>query len=343
MVRRIAGTTSVAWSLRKRRGRQWKSANSFSVIPLLTKSTKRYEEEEEELLERTREKPSWRSFSYSELVDATDNFNPENLLGIAGHAEVYKGHLPDGRIVAVKKIVSIDKEEDDQARDFLTELGIISHINHPNAAHLIGFGIDRGLHLVLEFSPYGYLTAMLFGSVCLDWKTRFKVAVGIAEGLKYLHHDCRRRIIHRDITASNILLTEDYKAQISDFGLAKWLPEQWHNHVVHHIEGTFGYLAPEYFMHGIVDEKTDVFAFGVLLLEIVTDNFDPNEMQRAMVAASMCISRLANMRQTMTKVVQLLKNEDEDGPVELHRIPCGRKAVIVDGSLERLQLQQLYK
>ncbi|XP_039042469.1 receptor-like cytosolic serine/threonine-protein kinase RBK1 [Hibiscus syriacus] len=345
-----------------------KSANSFSVIPLLTKSTKRYEEEEEEeeeLLERTREKPSWRSFSYSELVDATDNFNPENLLGIGGHAEVYKGHLPDGRIVAVKKIVSIDKEEDDQAHGFLTELGIIAHINHPNAAHLIGFGIDGGLHLVLEFSPYGNLTAMLFGSVCLDWKTRFKVAVGIAEGLKYLHHDCRKRIIHRDITASNILLTEDYEAQISDFGLAKWLPEQWHNHVVHHIEGTFGYLAPEYFMHGIVDEKTDVFAFGVLLLEIVTgrravdssqkslaiwakpylesnqakelidprveDNFDPAEMQRAMVAASICISHLANMRPTMTKVVQLLKNEDEDGPVELHQISCGRKAVIVDG------------
>ncbi|GMI67226.1 ROP binding protein kinases 1 [Hibiscus trionum] len=343
-----------------------KSANSFSVLPLLAKSLKRgsEEEEEEDLLDPTHEpKPSWRHFSYSELVDATDNFNLENLLGKGGHAEVYKGHLSDGQIVAVKKIVSIDKEEDDQAGDFLTELGIIAHINHPNAAHLIGFCVEGGLHLVLEFSPYGNLTTMLFGSVCLDWKTRFKVAVGIAEGLKYLHHDCRKRIIHRDITASNILLTEDYEAQISDFGLAKWLPEQWHNHVVHPIEGTFGYLAPEYFMHGIVDEKTDVFAFGVLLLEIVTgrravdssqqslaiwakpylesnqvkelidprlgDDFNLTEMQRAMVAASMCISHLATMRPTMTEVVQLLK--EEDAPVDFQQVSSGRKAVIVDG------------
>ncbi|KAK8693149.1 hypothetical protein V6N13_070743 [Hibiscus sabdariffa] len=391
---------------------QWRSifetikrkSSKLYVLPLLAKSAK-HREEEENLLDRTNEpKPSWRHFSYSELVDATDNFNLENLLGKGGHAEVYKGQLPDGQIVAVKKIVSIDKEEEDQVGDFLTELGILAHIKHPNAAQLIGFCVDEGLHLILKFSPYGNLTSMLFGtipipnflycfnwsslvsvnilsaptlvgfgfkwkllftagSVCLDWKTRFKVAIGIAEGLKYLHHECRKRIIHRDITASNILLTEDYEAQISDFGLAKWLPEKWNNHVVHPIEGTFGYLAPEYFMHGIVDEKTDVFAYGVLLLEIVTgrravdssqqslaiwakpylesnqvmelidpqlkDDFNQTEMQRAMLAASMCISHLATMRPTMAEVVKLLK--EEDGHVDFHQVSSGRKAVIVDG------------
>ncbi|XWS41662.1 hypothetical protein CRYUN_Cryun17cG0101700 [Craigia yunnanensis] len=355
-----------------------KSARRFSVIPLLTsyeisrknlrrKLAKLHGSEEEEEVDIDCipvAEPSWKNFSYSELAAATDNFGPENLLGKGGHAEVYKGHLSDGQIVAVKKLVKNEKEEEDRASDFLSELGIIAHINHPNAAHLIGFSIDGGLHLVLQFSPHGSLTSLLFGSPeCLDWKRRFKVAIGIADGLKYLHHDCQRRIIHRDIKASNILLTQDYEAQISDFGLAKWLPENWPHHVVHPIEGTFGYLAPEYFMHGIVDEKTDVFAFGVLLLEILTgrhavdssrqslviwakpllesnkvkelvdprleDNYDPTEMKRAMLTASMCISHLATMRPSMTRVVQLLKNED--GPVECQQKSCGGKTVIVDG------------
>ncbi|XP_022740999.1 receptor-like cytosolic serine/threonine-protein kinase RBK1 [Durio zibethinus] len=354
-----------------------KSARSFSIIPLLSsyeisrKNLRRKlaklhgsEEEDVDIDCITVSKPSWKNFSYSELAAATENFSPENLLGKGGHAEVYKGRLSDGQIVAVKKLMRNKKEEEDRASDFLSELGIIAHINHPNAAHLIGFSIDGGLHLVLQFSPHGSLTSVLFGSPeCLDWKTRFKVAIGIAEGLKYLHHDCHRRIIHRDIKASNILLTQDYEAQISDFGLAKWLPENWPHHVVHPIEGTFGYLAPEYFMHGIVDEKTDVFSFGVLLLEILTgrravdssrqslviwakpllesnsvkelvdprleDNYDPTAMKRAMLTASMCINHLASMRPSMIRVTELLKNED--GLAEFQQKTFGGKAVIVDG------------
>ncbi|KAJ6739918.1 hypothetical protein OIU79_000131 [Salix purpurea] len=195
----------------------------------------------------------------------------KNLIGEGGHAKVYKGCLSDGQVVAVKKLMKTEKQEEDRVGDFLSELGIIAHINHPNAARLLGFSIDCGLHLVLEFLPHGSLASVLHGgSDCLEWKKRFKVALGIAEGLRYLHHDCPRRIIHRDIKASNILLNSNFEAQISDFGLAKWLPENWIHHIVFPIEGTFGYLAPEYFMHGIVDEKTDVFAYGVLLLEIIT-------------------------------------------------------------------------
>ncbi|XP_039040006.1 receptor-like cytosolic serine/threonine-protein kinase RBK1 [Hibiscus syriacus] len=338
-------------------GLQWKNLignikkRSFSLIPLLpsydlsrknsrrSKLTKLHTSEEQDvgIDLMAVPKPSWKHFTYSELAAATDHFCPENLLGKGGHAEVYKGKLPDGQVVAVKKLMKNEKQEEDRVNDFLSELGIIAHTDHPNAARLIGFSIDGDFHLVLQFSPHGSLSSVLFGSPeRLDWKTRFKVSIGIADGLKYFHHDCQRRIIHRDIKASNILLTQDYEAQISDFGLAKWLPENWPHHVVHPIEGTFGYLAPEYFMHGIVNEKIDVFAFGVLLLEIITgrravdsarqslviwakpllernevrelvdprlgDDFDQSEMKRAMLTASMCITHNVSMRPSMIRV-----------------------------------------
>ncbi|XP_009364239.2 receptor-like cytosolic serine/threonine-protein kinase RBK1 isoform X1 [Pyrus x bretschneideri] len=338
-----------------------KSARRFSTIPILGASYElsrrnlrrrlariwNAEDEEEEGAEgMSITKPSWRNFDYAELAAATANFKPENLIGKGGQAEVYKGFLSNGTIVAVKRLMKKEKEKENEDRvgDFLAEVGIIAHIRHPNAARLLGFGIDSGLHLVLQFSPHGSLASLLFGTAeCMDWKIRFKVAIGIAEGLRYLHHECHRRIIHRDIKASNILLTEDYEAQISDFGLAKWLPEKWTHHVVFPIEGTFGYLSPEYFMHGIVDEKTDVFAYGVLLLELITgrravdstqqslvtwakplldasnmkeladplleDAYDPIEMKRAMVTASMCISHQSTRRPYMNRAVQMLKGE----------------------------------
>ncbi|XP_030455851.2 receptor-like cytosolic serine/threonine-protein kinase RBK1 isoform X1 [Syzygium oleosum] len=297
---------------------------------------------------RTR-KPSWRNFDYSELAAATDDFSPENLIGKGGHAEVYRGRLSDGQTVAVKRLGKKEKEEVDRIGDFLSELGIVAHVDHPNAARLLGFGIEGGLYFVLRFSPNGSLASLLHGSTgIVDWTTRFKVAVGVAEGLQYLHHHCPRRIIHRDIKASNILLNEDYEPQISDFGLAKWLPEKWVHHVIFPIEGTIGYLAPEYFMHGIVDEKTDVFAFGVLLLELMTgrravdscrrslvmwakplldannvkdlvdpqlgEAYDEVEMKRASLTASMCIHHLSTMRPNMKQVVKILRGED--GTVE---------------------------
>ncbi|OIT37715.1 PREDICTED: receptor-like cytosolic serine/threonine-protein kinase RBK1 [Nicotiana attenuata] len=306
-------------------------------------------------------KPSWRNFSYRDLAEATDNFNQDNLIGQGGHAEVYKGCLPDGQIVAVKKITKQEKNDEDKVDDFLSELGIIAHINHPNAAKLIGYSADGGLYLVLQFLPHGSISTLLHGSEeRLEWEIRYKVAVGVAEGLHYLHCDCQKRIIHRDITASNILLTEDYEPQISDFGLAKWLPEKWVHHVVSPIEGTFGYMAPEYFMHGIVNEKTDVFAFGVLLLELITgrravdsyrkslvmwakpllennsikeiadprlgDAYDVVEMKRAMFTALTCLHNLPDMRPYMKKVVQLLKGEN--APVEMKQKSMGGRALM---------------
>lgn len=290
-------------------------------------------------------RPSWRSFDYSELCAATDKFSSENLIGKGGHAEVYKGHLADGQFVAVKRLTKGGNKED-RISDFLSELGIIAHVNHPNAAQLLGFSVEGGLHLVLQFSPHGSLASVLHGTKgALKWKARFNIALGIAEGLLYLHEGCHRRIIHRDIKASNILLTEDYQPQISDFGLAKWLPDKWTHHVVFPIEGTFGYMSPEYFMHGIINEKTDVFAYGVLLLELVTGRkavdssrqslviwakplldsnnmkelvdpsldvgYDPEEMAHILAVASMCIHHSSSSRPSMKSVVRFLKGDRE--------------------------------
>ncbi|GLJ15784.1 hypothetical protein SUGI_0260020 [Cryptomeria japonica] len=303
-------------------------------------------------------KPSWKCFSLEELECATNNFSPDNIIGRGGYAEVFKGYLSDGQIVAVKRLNRGNTEEQ-KVGDFLSELGIIVHINHPNAACLIGFGIEGGLHIVLKFSPHGSLASMLHGPnpQHLNWDIRYRVAVGTAKGLLYLHEGCQRRIIHRDIKASNVLLTEDFEPQISDFGLAKWLPKQWTHITVTPIVGTFGYLAPEYFMHGVVDEKTDVFAFGVLLLELITgrrpidssqknlvmwakplidsgnfqelvdpslgDSYDNHQLNDMVMTASLCIQQSALLRPCMAHVLKLLTGEGDN----LENTDCGRTPI----------------
>ncbi|KAI3948174.1 hypothetical protein MKX01_014773 [Papaver californicum] len=288
-------------------------------------------------------KSSWRNFTISELQVATKNFSSDMLIGKGGYAEVYKGCLQDGQLVAIKKLTRGTQEE--RTGDFLSEVGIIVHVNHPNTAKLIGYGVEGGLHLVLELSPHGSLASLLHGSNnVLDWGIRYKVALGTAEGLLYLHETCQRRIIHRDIKTANILLTENFEPQITDFGLSKWLPDQWTHHTVSKFEGTFGYLAPEYIMHGIVDEKTDVFAFGVLLLELITgkraldkteeslvmwakplldknefrelidpslgDSYDRQQMNHVASTAALCIQHSSILRPRMSQVVPLLKGSE---------------------------------
>ncbi|XVE77718.1 hypothetical protein DITRI_Ditri13aG0085600 [Diplodiscus trichospermus] len=298
-------------------------------------------------------------FTLSELQIATKNFRSENLIGKGGYAEVYKGSLPNGQLVAIKRLTK--GTTDEIIGDFLSELGIMAHVNHPNTAKLIGYGIEGGMHLVLELSPNGSLASLLYGSKDkLKWGIRFKIALGTAEGLRYLHEGCKRRIIHRDIKAANILLTKDFEPQICDFGLAKWLPEHWTHHTVSKFEGTFGYLAPEYLMHGIVDEKTDVFAFGVLLLELVTgrraldysqqslvlwakpllkkdirelidpalgEDYSLRQMNLVLLAASLCIHQSSIWRPQMNQVVQLLNgNPSSLKSMRKCRISIFRKA-----------------
>ncbi|KAL5699317.1 hypothetical protein ACHQM5_030238 [Ranunculus cassubicifolius] len=291
------------------------------------------------------EQPSWRYFSYEEISNATNNFHPNNIVGRGGYAEVYKGDLLDGRTIAVKRLAK-DNTDENKQKEFLMELGVLAHVCHPNTAYLVGCCFENGLHLIFEFSPNGNLSSALHGKtgILLEWQDRYKIIVGIARGLHYLHKGCKRRIIHRDIKAANVLLGPDFEPQITDFGLAKWLPKQWTHHSIIPIEGTFGYLAPEYFMHGIVDEKTDVFAFGVLLLEIITGRrpidtskkslmfwakplieseniekladrklegkYDADQMRRMVLTASYCIRQSSEWRPSMDEVLHLLT----DGP-----------------------------
>ncbi|PSR94789.1 Receptor-like serine/threonine-protein kinase [Actinidia chinensis var. chinensis] len=286
-------------------------------------------------------RPRRKNFSLSELQRATTFFSHENLIGKGGYAEVYKGQLRDGQLVAIKRLTRGRSEE--RIGDFLSELGIMAHVNHPNTAKLIGYGVEGGMYLVLELSPHGSLASLLHHGFKerLDWGIRYKVALGAAEGLLYLHEGCQRRIIHRDVKAANILLTEDFEPQICDFGLAKWLPEQWTHHTVSKFEGTLGYLAPEYLMHGLVDEKTDVYAFGVLLLELITgrraldyskqslvfwakpllkknnirelvdpslgNDFNTIQMNLVVLAAFLCTQQSPVQRPQMRQIVQLLK------------------------------------
>ncbi|XP_021750505.1 receptor-like cytosolic serine/threonine-protein kinase RBK2 isoform X2 [Chenopodium quinoa] len=309
-------------------------------------------------------KPSWKNFSLKELKEATNMFSKENKIGEGGYAEVYKGVLPSGHLIAVKRLSKGDPEE--LAADFLSELGIIVHVNHPNIAKVNGYGVEGGMHLILDLSPNGSLESVLRGSrEKLLWDIRYKIALGSAEGLQYLHEGCQRRIIHRDIKAANILLTEDFEAQISDFGLAKWLPDQWTHHTVSKFEGTFGYLPPEFFMHGIVDEKTDVYAYGVLLLELITgrlaldntqkslvmwakpfldksnlkelidpylgDGYDKDQINLLATTANMCIHQFSIERPQMSEVVQILKggsNSSELG--KLTQKPSLRRSYSVE-------------
>ncbi|GJN25737.1 hypothetical protein PR202_gb13603 [Eleusine coracana subsp. coracana] len=215
-------------------------------------------------------RPTLRTFTLSELKKATRNFSRDNVVGRGGFARVYRGSLPGGELVAVKRLTG----GRDRAEGFLAELGHVVNVSHPNIARLVGVGVDGGEHLVFPFSRLGCLSGKLHGNggaaAAMTWQERYRVAVGTARGLEYLHERCARRIVHRDIKPANILLMDNYEPLICDFGLARWLPAQLTHLQVTVFEGTFGYVPPEYTTHGVFSEKTDVFALGVVLLELLT-------------------------------------------------------------------------
>ncbi|KAF7834650.1 putative LRR receptor-like serine/threonine-protein kinase [Senna tora] len=216
------------------------------------------------------------TFSYSELRNATDDFNPGNKLGEGGFGPVYKGTLNDGRVIAVKQLSVGSHQGKSQ---FITEIETISAVQHRNLVKLYGCCIEGNKRLlVYEYLENKSLDQALFGkSLTLKWYTRYDICMGVARGLAYLHEESQPRIVHRDIKASNILLDHELVPKISDFGLAK-LYEDNKTHISTRVAGTIGYLAPEYAMRGHLTEKADVFSFGVVALEIVSGrpNSDPS-------------------------------------------------------------------
>ncbi|PUZ39829.1 hypothetical protein GQ55_9G373700 [Panicum hallii var. hallii] len=210
------------------------------------------------------------SFSYEELAAATSGFSPANMLGQGGFGYVYKGVLAgSGKEVAVKQLKSGSGQGE---REFQAEVEIISRVHHRHLVSLVGYCIAGNQRmLVYEFVPNNTLEHHLYakGGPVMDWPTRMKIALGSAKGLAYLHEDCHPRIIHRDIKAANILLDNNFEAMVADFGLAK-LTTDTNTHVSTRVMGTFGYLAPEYASSGKLTDRSDVFSFGVMLLELLT-------------------------------------------------------------------------
>ncbi|RVX03331.1 putative proline-rich receptor-like protein kinase PERK11 [Vitis vinifera] len=208
-----------------------------------------------------------RWFSYEELKRATSQFSSENLIGEGGCSSVYKGHLPCGQPVAVK----ISKSYKEAWNNFSQEINITTSLNHKYIAPLIGICVeDSHLISVYDFVPKGSLEENLHGDRVLPWEVRFKVAVVVAEALNYLHDECSPPVIHRDIKSSNILLSDDFQPQLSDFGLAIMGPTDSTEILDSDVVGTFGYISPEYFMHGRVSDKIDIYSFGVVLLELLS-------------------------------------------------------------------------
>ncbi|XP_022990961.1 probable serine/threonine-protein kinase PBL7 [Cucurbita maxima] len=217
-------------------------------------------------------------FSFREILSATRNFSTGRVLGRGALSCVFRGRVGFLRTsVAIKRL---DKEDKESTKAFCRELMIASSLQNPFIVPLVGFCIDpeEGLFLVYKYVSGGSLERHLHdkkkrgmrGCLSLPWSVRFKIGIGIAEAVAYLHNGTERCVVHRDIKPSNILLSSKKMPKLCDFGLATWTSAPFVPFLCKTVKGTFGYLAPEYFQHGKVSDKTDVYALGVVLLELIT-------------------------------------------------------------------------
>ncbi|XP_072970981.1 probable serine/threonine-protein kinase PBL17 [Typha angustifolia] len=215
-------------------------------------------------------------FTYTELRAATKNFRPDQILGKGGFGVVYEGFIDEnirpGFISTQVAVKELNQDGIQGDKEWLAEVNYLGQLSHPNLVKLIGYCCE-GAHrlLVYEYMACGSLEKHLFRRVCLTmpWSTRMKIAIGAAKGLAFLHA-VERSIIYRDFKTSNILLDAEYNAKLSDFGLAKNGPMEGQTHVSTRVMGTYGYAAPEYVMTGHLTARSDVYGYGVVLLEMLT-------------------------------------------------------------------------
>ncbi|KAG7984849.1 hypothetical protein I3843_04G180900 [Carya illinoinensis] len=290
---------------------------------------------------------SAKTFSLAELEKATDKFSSKRVLGEGGFGRVYLGIMEDRVEVAVKMLTRDNQNGD---REFIAEVEMLSRLHHRNLVKLIGICIEGPMRcLVYELVRNGSVESHLHGvdkeKGPLDWDARLKIALGAARGLAYLHEDSNPRVIHRDFKASNVLLEDDFTPKVSDFGLAREATEGSH-HISTRVMGTFGYVAPEYAMTGHLLVKSDVYSYGVVLLELLTGrkpvdmsqppgqenlvtwarpllttregleqlvdpslagSYDFDDMAKVAAIASMCVHPEVTNRPFMGEVVQALK------------------------------------
>ncbi|XP_060191620.1 receptor-like serine/threonine-protein kinase SD1-8 [Lycium barbarum] len=309
-------------------------------------------------------------FDFGTLAMATDNFSDATKLGQGGFGCVYKAMLVEGQEVAVKRL---SKNSGQGVEEFKNELRLIARLQHRNLVRLLGCCVDmEEKMLIYEYLENKSLDSILFNkqkSSLLNWQRRFNIICGIARGLLYLHQDSRFRIIHRDLKASNILLDKDLTPKISDFGMARIFGGDETEGNTKRVVGTYGYMSPEYAMDGLFSVKSDVFSFGVLVLEIVTgkknrgfyyqnnqlnllghawrlwkegkgselldpsvgESFSPSEVMRCIQVGLLCVQEQADDRPKMDTVVLMLGSESTSLPQPKNPGFClGRRPVDSD-------------
>ncbi|XP_047948649.1 G-type lectin S-receptor-like serine/threonine-protein kinase At4g27290 isoform X5 [Salvia hispanica] len=282
------------------------------------------------------------------IVQATNNFSMENMIGVGGFGPVYKGNMPSGEEIAVKRLSRCSRQG---IEEFRSEVMMIAKLQHRNLIRVLGCGIEEEERmLIYEYLQNKSLDYFVFDHTrrtLLTWPKRYDIIMGIARGLLYLHHDSRLKIIHRDLKTSNILLDGNLTPKISDFELARIFQEDQSLAKTKRVVGTYGYMAPEYLMDGKYSEKSDIFSLGVVLLEIISgkrnrgyehsdhyhnllghawllwqenrivelmdeclyDTFAECEVKRCMQVGLLCVQKFAEDRPVMSSVVSMLGSD----------------------------------